>query len=101
MSKKRRGDWLIIKEPKDLQRALQKMMNSILMADDKIDHAGQFAALANAWTNSFRANIDLIEMKEVKSRLEELEELRGYEEPKITMPEVSDLRQAIKAVGEL
>jgi len=62
-----------IKKPEDLQRALQRMMNQILMSDDSINHAGVFAALANAWTNSIRVNIALTEFEDLREKMKKSE----------------------------
>jgi hypothetical protein len=54
------------------------MINKILMSRSPLEYMGAFAQLSNAWTNSFRSEIDLIEVKELDKRLSELEELRSY-----------------------
>jgi len=68
--------WLKISTPEDLQKALTRMLNKILMCDDPLMHAGRFASLANAWTNSHRLFLEEDKYAELKERLEVLEQNR-------------------------
>lgn len=69
--KSRSGGRIVIKEPKDIQRALARRINRILADPGEDHHGGQLAALCNAWTNSRRLEIDL----ELEKRLERVEKL--------------------------
>jgi hypothetical protein len=80
--KKMGSGWVKISTPQDLRAALQRMINKILMSRSPLEHVGAFAQLSNAWTNSFRVEMELIEVKELEKRLSELEELRRYREAK-------------------
>jgi len=66
--------WLKISSPEDLQKALTRMLNKILMAEDPVQHAGRFASLANAWTNAHRLALEEDEIAELKERVKKLEE---------------------------
>ncbi|VVB64503.1 Uncharacterised protein [uncultured archaeon] len=80
--KKMGSGWVKISTPQDLRAALQRMINKILMSRSPLEHVGAFAQLSNAWTNSFRTEMELIEVKELEKRLSELEELRRYRDAK-------------------
>jgi len=95
--KKRVSGWLSIKDTEDLQKALVRMLNKILMSRSPLEHVGAFAQLSNAWTNSFRSEIDLIEVKKLDKRLSELEDLRRYREAK----EIEGLEEMDRARREL
>jgi hypothetical protein len=102
-TKKRRkqgSGWVKIQTPQDLRAAIQRMINKILMGKAPLDHAGTFAQLANAWTNSFKAEMTLIEMKELEERISELEDLRKYEESKRNegLDEMDRARKELKAL---
>ena len=72
-TKKQGSGWLKISTPEDLQRALTRMLNKILMSDDPVVHAGRFASLANAWTNAHRLFLEEEEINAIKQRLDSLE----------------------------
>lgn len=75
MSTKKQGSgWVKISTPEDLQKALTRMLNKILMCEDPVGHAGRFASLANAWTNSHRLFLEELQLAEIKERLEVLEQ---------------------------
>lgn len=66
--------WVKISSPEDLQKALTRMLNKILMAEDPVQHAGRFASLANSWTNAHRQALEEGEIVELKERIKKLEE---------------------------
>ena len=68
--------WLKISSPADLQKALARMLNKILMCEDPVTHAGRFASLANAWTNAHRLFLEEEEITTIKQRLDALEKNR-------------------------
>lgn len=75
MSTKKMGSgWVKISSPKDLQKALTRMLNKILMCDDPVVHAGRFASLANAWTNAHRLFLEEEEITKINQRLDALEQ---------------------------
>ena len=75
MSTKKMGSgWLKISSPEDLQKALTRMLNKILMCEDPVVHAGRFASLANAWTNAHRLFLEEEEFTAIKERLDALEQ---------------------------
>ncbi|VVB62421.1 Uncharacterised protein [uncultured archaeon] len=98
--KKMGSGWVKIQTPQDLRAAIQRMINKILMGKTPLDHAGTFAQLANAWTNSFKVEMTLIEMKELEERIAELEGLRQYEEAKRN-ENLDDMQRARKELKEL
>lgn len=98
--KKMGSGWVKIQTPRALRAAIQRMLNKILMGKAPLDHAGTFAQLANAWTNSFKVEMTLIEMKELEERIAELEDLRKYEEVKRN-DSLDEMERARKELKEL
>jgi hypothetical protein len=98
--KKQGSGWVKIQTPQDLRTAIQRMINKILMGKSPLEHAGTFAQLANAWTNSFKVEMTLIEMKELEERITELEGLRHYEAAKRN-ESLDDMQKARKELKEL
>jgi len=98
--KKMGSGWVKIQTPLDLRTAIQRMINKILMGKSPLDHAGTFAQLANAWTNSFKVEMTLIEMKELEQRIAELEELKRYDESKRD-ESLDEMQRARKELKEL
>ncbi len=98
--KKQGSGWVKIQTPQDLRAAIPRMINTILMGKSPLDHAGTFAQLANAWTNSFKVEMTLIEMKELEERIAELEGLRKYEEAKRN-ESLDEMQRARKELKEL
>jgi len=74
--------WLKISTPEDLQKALTRMLNKILMSDDPVVHAGRFASLANAWTNAHRLFLEEDEINAIKKRLDAIEQMKIIENEK-------------------
>jgi hypothetical protein len=66
--------WVKISTPEDLQKALTRMLNKILMSQDPVAHAGRFASLANAWVNAHRVELEETEWAEIKKRVAAVEE---------------------------
>ena len=71
--------WLKISTPEDLQKALTRILNKILMSDDPVVHAGRFASLANAWTNAHRLFLEEDEINAIKKRLDAIEQMKMIE----------------------
>lgn len=71
--------WRKISDPIDLEKCIVTMLNKILMCKDPIPHAGRFASLANAWTNTRRLRLDIDDVKKLKEDLERLEEKMNHE----------------------
>ena len=72
-TKKMGSGWVKISTPEDLQKALTRMLNKILMCEDPVAHAGRFASLANAWTNAHRLFLEEEEITVIKERLDAIE----------------------------
>lgn len=75
-TKKQGSGWLKISEPEDLERAITRMLNKILMSADPVSNAGRFASLANAWVNARRLRLDIKEVRELQAIVEALKEGR-------------------------
>ena len=74
IEQKRQGSgWVKIQTLQGLRVAIQRMLNKILMGKSPLDLAETFAQLSNAWVNSFRAKMALIDMMELEERILALE----------------------------
>lgn len=74
IEQKRQGSgWVKIQTLQGLRVAIQRMLNKILMDKSSLDLAETFAQLSNAWINSFRAEVALIDMMELEERILALE----------------------------
>lgn len=72
--RKKGSGWRKISSPEDLQSSIVTMLNKILMSDVPLSHAGRFASLANCWLNAKRLELEAGEWKQLKERVDELEE---------------------------
>lgn len=66
--------YLKIKQPEDLEKAISKMLNKILLSEDPLTHAQKFASLANAWTNCRRLALETVEVEQFKAELAALKQ---------------------------
>lgn len=69
--------------PEGLRRGLNRIMNQILNCEDPLSHAGQYASLANAMTNSQKFSFDVTEFKKLQEEIEDLRALVKNERPNI------------------
>lgn len=60
--------------PEGLRRGLNRLMNQILNCNDPLSHAGQYASLANAMTNSQKFSMEIGEWKKIQARVDALEQ---------------------------
>lgn len=95
--KKRVSGWLSIKDPEDLQKALVRMLNRILASDDPLQHAGRFSSLANTWLNAKRLELETGEWKEIKTRLELVEQAQAFDNG----AQVTDFRANLAELKQL
>ena len=65
--------YVAIRSEKDLQKALARRINRILMDRNEDHHGGQLAALCNAWVNAARYGLESVEVKELRAKVEQLE----------------------------
>lgn len=89
--------WMKIQTEKDLQTALQKMLNRILSDADPLSHAGRFASLANSWISARRLELEAGEWKEIKARLEMVEQAQAFD----NRAQITDFKQDMKEVREM
>ena len=71
--------WVKHTSPDGLRRGLNRLMNKILQCDDPLSHAGQYASLANAMTNSQKMSYDFDKYEKLLAEVEELKERMGKE----------------------
>jgi hypothetical protein len=66
--------WVKHTSPDGLRRGLNRLMNRILQCDDPLSHAGQYASLANAMTNSQKMSNELDKYAKLLEEVEALKE---------------------------
>ena len=93
--------WLKIKEPKDLETAIQRMINKILTSEDPLEHAGKFAHLANCWLSAKRLEYEVGEWQEIKARLELVEQAQAFHSPKQADDFRSDMAELKRLMKEM
>lgn len=80
-TKKCRTGYIAIRSTEDIQRALARRINRILMDQGEDHHGGQLAALCNSWLSVEKWRFELVDFRELKKQMEELsreiEEQRG------------------------
>ena len=59
--------------PKGLRTGLNRLMNQILECNDPLSHAGQYATLANAMTNSQKFSMEIGDWRKIQARVDALE----------------------------
>lgn len=94
---KRVSGWLVIRDPKDLEKALVRMLNKILSSDDPLAHGGRFASLANTWLNAKRLELEAGEWQKIKERLELIELTQSFERPS----QAKELEKNLERLKEL
>lgn len=81
-TKKMGSGWLKISTPDDMEKALTRMLNKILMCEDPLLHAGRFASLVNSWVNVHKLSLEEEEIAEIKKRLDAIEQMKIIENEK-------------------
>ena len=66
--------YVAIRSPDDIQKALARRINRILMDRGEDHHGGQLAALCNAWVNCEKWKVEVKDFREVQKRVEKLVE---------------------------
>lgn len=89
--------WLKIKDERDLQTALQRMLNRILSDADPLSHAGRFASLANSWISARRLELEAGEWREIKTRLEMVEQAQAFD----NRAQITDFKRDMKEAREM
>lgn len=64
--------FVAIRSVADIQKALARRINRILMDQGEDHHGGQLAALCNAWVNAAKFGLESIEAQQVREELAEL-----------------------------
>ncbi len=71
-SKKHPTGFVAIRSVSDIQKALARRINRILMDQGEYHHGGQLAALCNAWVNAAKFGLETIEVQEIKQEIAQL-----------------------------
>jgi hypothetical protein len=71
---KKRKQYIKHSTPDGLRQGLNRLMNKIIACDDPLSHAGQYASLANAMTNSQKLSFDINDFRKLQAEVEELKE---------------------------
>lgn len=70
--KKHPTGFVAIRSESDIQKALARRINRILMDQGEDHHGGQLAALCNAWINAAKFRLEVSEVEQFKAELAEL-----------------------------
>jgi hypothetical protein len=73
-TKKHPTGYVSIRSPDDIQKALARRINRILMDQGEDHHGGQLAALCNSWIAAEKWKVEVSDFREIQRRLDELEE---------------------------
>lgn len=68
--------WMRISAPADIEKALVKGINKILMSGDVASQSGRLAALANSWLAAHRLHMETTAWEEIQARVEALEKAK-------------------------
>ena len=89
--------YVAIRSAKDIQKALARRINRILMDRNEDHHGGQLAALCNAWVNAGRFDFEINEVRELKVRIELIEQVQAFDSPS----EAKDFKKNIKELQKM
>lgn len=73
-----------ISTPEDMEKALVRMVNKILMCEDPLLHAGRLASLANSWVNVHKLTLEETKIEAIEARLDAIEQMKIFENEKKT-----------------
>ena len=76
MVPKVQAKYVKLKNPEDVMAYVQRLINSIRRKDLELDpnYLGKIVYLLNTWTSAFKTHLELVEVKELAKRIQELEE---------------------------
>jgi len=69
-------EYIKLKEPNDVMTYVQRLINSIRRKELELDpnYLGKIIYLLNTWTSAFKSHMEFAELKELKEKIESLEE---------------------------
>jgi hypothetical protein len=81
MVEKKKPEYIKLKEPNDILTYVQRLVNRIRRADLELDpnYLGKITYLLNTWTSAFKTNMELTELKELRDKIEQLEDQMKHE----------------------
>lgn len=73
--KKHPTGFVAIRSATDIQKALARRINRILMDQGADHHGGQLAALCNAWVNAAKFGLESVEVVELHKEIAEIRKM--------------------------
>lgn len=64
--------YVAIRSETDIQKALSRRINRILMDRNEDHHGGQLAALCNAWINAAKFHVEVTEVRKLREEIDKL-----------------------------
>lgn len=77
--------YIKLKNPQDVMAYVQRLINSIRRKDLELDpsYLGKIIYLLNTWTSAFKTNMEFTELKELREKIEQMEEQTKHERYRI------------------
>ena len=81
MVPKVQAKYIKLKKPEDVMSYVQRLINSIRRKDLELDpnYLGKIVYLLNTWTSAFKTHMEFTEMKELREKIEQIEEEMKHE----------------------
>ena len=81
MVPKVQAKYIKLKKPEDVMAYVQQLINSVRRKDLELDpnYLGKIIYLLNTWTSAFKTHMEFTEMKELREKIEQIEEEMKHE----------------------
>lgn len=76
MVPKVQAKYIKLKKPEDVMAYVQQLINSVRRKELELDpnYLGKIIYLLNTWTSAFKTHMEFTEMKELREKIEQIEE---------------------------
>ena len=73
---KEEGRYVRLQKPEDVMAYVQRLINNLRRKGLEIDpnYLGKIIYLLNTWTSAFKTHMEFTEMKELREKIEQIEE---------------------------
>lgn len=75
MVAKKKPEYIKLKEPCDVMKYIQRILNKFRRNGVELEpeYTGKIIYLLNTWLSAYKTNLECIEVKEIKARLDKIE----------------------------
>jgi hypothetical protein len=82
MVPKIQAKYIKLKSPEDVMHYVQTLVNNIRRKGLELDpnYLGKVIYLLNTWTSAFKTHMEFTELKELREKIEQIEEQMGEDE---------------------